>query len=204
MRRVLLAGLFVAVLAGSAEALTIRDVIELTRAGLGDDVLLALIEVDGSVFATDAATVKQLKAAGVSERVIVAMVRSGRDGRFDPPPPVANQAVEPEAPAPQPQVVVIDHHDAHHGAPERIREVPVAVPVYVPVYRRHPRATVDAGYDATNFVPFQSGPPANRAPRQAEPVYWGFGGKLRPDAWQPTPQPQAREHDRVKRPDRRN
>jgi hypothetical protein len=22
---------------------------------------------------------------------------------------------------------------------------------------------------------------------KAEPVYWGFGGKLRPDSWQPPP-----------------
>ena len=198
MRRVLLAGLIVAALAGSAEALTIRDIIELSRAGLGDDVLLALIEVDGSVFATDTATLKQLKTAGVSERVIVAMVRSGREGRFDVPP-AASVVGEPEAPAPQ--VVVLDHHDA---PVERVREVPVAVPVYIPVYGRRSRATVDSGYDATGFVPFQSGPPVERAPRQAEPVYWGFGGKLRPDAWQPHPQPQPREHDRVKRPDRRN
>jgi hypothetical protein len=198
MRRVLLAGLIVAAMAGSADALTIRDIVELTRAGLGDDVLLALIEVDGSVFATDTATLKQLKAAGVSERVIVAMVRSGRENRFDVPL-VAAEPIQPEAPAPQ--VVVLDHHEP---VVERVREVPVAVPVYIPVYRRHPRATVDSGYDATGFVPFQSGPPVDRTPRQAEPVYWGFGGKLRPDAWQPTPHPQPREHDRVKRPDRRN
>ena len=38
----------------------------------------------------------------------------------------------------------------------------------------------------STFVPFQS-VPLVATPRQepAEPVYWGFGGKLRPDAWSP-------------------
>ncbi len=43
-------------------------------------------------------------------------------------------------------------------------EVPVYVPVVVPVVTR-PVAPAKA----------------------PEPVYWGFGGKLRPDSWQPTP-----------------
>ena len=50
MRPVIAAALvLVAALAATvqpAQALTIRDVIELTRAGLTDDVLVALIEVD--------------------------------------------------------------------------------------------------------------------------------------------------------------
>jgi hypothetical protein len=33
------------------------------------------------------------------------------------------------------------------------------------------------------------------APVKREPVYWGWGGKLRPDAWQPT---------EVSRPERRH
>lgn len=184
MRRLLLVGTLVAGLAGSAEALTVRDLIELSRAGVGDDVLVALIEVDRGVYPVDAATLKQLKAAGVSDRVMVALVRSGRE-RVDPAPvPVLeDQASE----APPPQVVVIDHHDH----PERVREVPVpvAVPVYVPVQRRRGHRAADSGFDASNYVPFASGPPAYRPeePRKTEPVYWGWGGKRRPDAWQPAP-----------------
>ncbi|OFW04852.1 MAG: hypothetical protein A3H96_10605 [Acidobacteria bacterium RIFCSPLOWO2_02_FULL_67_36] len=158
-----------------ADALTIRDIVELSRAGLGDDVLLALIEVDRSVFNIDTATLKSLKEAGVSERVIVAIVRSGRT-----PPPVEQPAappVEPQA-APEPQVIVIDHHDA----PE-VREVvvPVAVPVYVPVVRRH--VDRDRDVDDRRTTPTVD----RRVPehRPAPPVYWG--GSLRPDAWQPTP-----------------
>lgn len=165
----------------AAEALTVRDVIELSKAGLGEDVLLALIDVDGGVYAIDPETLKSLKQAGVPERVIVAMVRSGRERPPEPlPPPVAEAA----PPAPQPQVVVIEHE-----AEPRVREVMVPVYVAVPTVpvrgrRHHDRsATVD-----TPFVPFQSGPPVSwpvTPEPKREPVYWGFGGKLRPDAWQP-------------------
>jgi hypothetical protein len=150
-----------------ADALTLRDLVELTRAGLGDDVLLALIEVDRPVFSIDADTLKSLKAAGVSERVIVAVVRSGRTPPPVPPTPIV---VEP-APQPEPQVVVIDHRDRE----PRVREVPVAVPVYIPVVvrDRDRQRDRDRGSDDPRLRP---APPK-------EPVYWGWGGKRRPDAW---------------------
>jgi hypothetical protein len=168
-----------------ADALTFRDVIELTRAGLGEEVLLALIEVDRSVFPIDAASIKQLKDAGVSERVILAMVRSAREVQSaQDQMPVVDAPAPPVAPPPQ--VVVIDHHD-----PE-IREVPVVVPVYVPFVARPSHAVrvhdnVDhlRGADELSFG--QTVPASNRPVKQPEPVYWGWGGKLRPDAWQPTP-----------------
>ena len=196
MRRLVLVLTILGLLSGSAEALTIRDVIELTRAGLGDEVLLALIEVDRAVYSIDTATLKQLKAAGVSERVIVALVRSGREV---PPEPAAAPVAEEQ---PAPQVVVIDHRDEQPAQViERVREVPVAVPVYVAVSpaRRH---RVNAPVDNVTFVPFEFGFPASRTidateRRRAEPVYWGFGGKLRPDAWDPTPAG-VRPHDRRK------
>jgi hypothetical protein len=154
-----------------AHALTLRDIVELSRAGLGEETLLALIEVDPSVFPIDTATLKSLKAAGVSERVIVAMVRSAR-----PAPLPADVSPAQDAPleAPEPQVVVIDHHDS---APQ-VREVPVAVPVYIPVVR-HVRDRDD--HDDRRGSADRDG----HHKKAAEPVYWGWGGKLRPDAWQP-------------------
>jgi hypothetical protein len=160
-----------------ADALTVRDVIELTRAGLGDEIILALIDVDPSVFPIDTATLKHLKQSGVSERVILAMVQSART--LPPPPqPVAVVAEPAPLPAPVPQVIVIEHHDA-----PQIREVPVAVPVYIPVATRsthhhsvQQESEPDRGLDRAQGE-------AHRAPvKTPEPVYWGFGGKLRPDA----------------------
>ena len=194
MRRItlLFAVPLIVLLASRADALTFRDVIELTHAGLGEDVLLALIDVDRSVFPIDAASIKQLKAAGVSERVILAMVRSGRD--VPPPPDQIPVDTSSSAPAPAPQVVVIDHHD-----PPEVREVPVAVPVYVPYVVRPSRSVRVHDGDqlrGANELSFGQTVPGKDHPttvRQPEPVYWGWGGKLRPDAWQPTPTPDRKK-----------
>jgi hypothetical protein len=173
----------------SANALTVRDVIELTRAGLGEEIILALIEVDPSVFPIDTETLKTLKDAGVSPRVIVAMVRSGRTQ----PPPAADQPppIIEDARAPEPQVIVIDHHDP------QIQQVPIAVPVYVPFPVTTHRTHVDDRirnapdpFDAARRLDVRAADDARRdveRARQPAPVYWGFGGQLRPDAWQPTP-----------------
>jgi hypothetical protein len=176
--------LVVALFAARAEAVSVRDVIELSKAGLGDPVLLALIEVDHSVFAIDMATLKQLKEAGVSEAVIVAMIRSGRE---TPPPPQPVFEPPPQAEAPPPQVVVIEHHDA--PAPQ-----PVAVPVYVPVPAYGYGDIGRRGHDnvVTTTLSTDQGIVRARVPVppncvKAEPVYWGFGGKLRPGSWEPPP-----------------
>lgn len=190
IRRALVGCLIVLALgAGRADALTIRDVIELSKAGLGDSVLLALIEVDRSIFAIDTATIRKLKEAGISDVVIVAMIRSGRET----PPPAPVQMTDPP-PAPEPQVIVIDHHDA---APQQqaqpVYQVPVAVPVYVPVVSNGlfdntlrnsnvVKATIQTDQGLVRArVPL----PVNCV--NAQPVFWGFGGRLRPGSWEPPP-----------------
>lgn len=182
MRRILFA--FVAVLAlaaGRAEAVTIRDVIELSKAGLSESVLLALIEVDRGVFTIDTPTLKQLKDAGVTDAVIVALIRSGRT---QPPP---QPAPVPET-RPEPEVIVIEHA-APAAAPAPIAvPYPVAVPVYVTApSRRFPRqGTVTTTFPTdVGLVKARVPVPANCV--KAEPVYWGFGGKLRPGSWEPPP-----------------
>ena len=172
--------------AGRADAITLTEIMELSRAGLSDDVLLALIEVDQRVFAIDPATLKTLKDAGVSPRVIVAIVKSGRTPQPQPEPVADVDVPDP----PEPQVVVVDR--------PVVREVQVAVPVpvYVAVGGRSRSRHRDQSYvvPPSPFVPFGNTvdvrPPER--PRRAEPVYWGWGGKLRPDAWQPDPAPRKR------------
>ncbi len=174
----LVAVLLLTLMPAGASALTVRDIIELTRAGLGDEILLALIDVDPSVFPIDSPTLKRLKEAGVSERVILAMIRSARLPAVAPEP----VPVEQPAAAPEPQLVFIEHHE-----PPQVREVavPVAVPVYIPVATRHHGSGHDrsgsdhksaAGEDSTH----------RERGKRSEPVYWGTAGKLRPDAWQPS------------------
>ena len=196
LRRCLIACLTIlALTAARAEALTVRDIIELSKAGLTDPVLLALIDVERSVFAIDTATIRSLKDAGVSDAVIVAMIRSGRER----PEPVAPAPVEPQVPppAPEPQVIVVDHHDAPPAQP--VYQVPVAVPVYVPVAAGlyngglvDNRRVLDNSNVVKATIQTDQGLVRARVPLppncvNAEPVYWGWGGKLRPGSWQPPP-----------------
>ena len=157
-----------------AEAITLREIVELTRAGLSDDILLALIEVDQRVFAIDPDTLKALKDAGVSTRVIVAIVKSGRT-----PAPPAEPVVDILPPdPPPPQVVVVDRPVVHEVA------VAVPVPVYVAVGGRSRVRHRDLPYvvPQSPFAPLEipTVSPAARPERHkhAEPVYWGWGGKL--------------------------
>jgi hypothetical protein len=187
MRRVVIAVCAVLALAAArAEAVTIRDLIELSKAGLGDDVLIALIEVDRRVHAIDTATLKQLKEGGVSEAVIVALIRSGRTPRAEPAAPPPAPAPEPR----QPEVIVVDHHDPAPAPAPAAYPVPVAVPVYVPVPARS--RGLGRHETITTILPTDQGLVKARVPVppncvKAEPVYWGFGGKLRPGSWQPPP-----------------
>lgn len=184
--------------AGRAEAVTIRDVIELSKAGLSDQVLLALIEIDRGIFTMDAATVKQLKAAGVSDTVILALIRSGRTRPAQEPEPVPEPTASP-AVAPEPEVIVryvdryVDRYPDYYQPPAPA-PAPVAVPypVAVPVYIPLPTRRSSGQHTITTTFPTDLGLVKARVPVppncvKAEPVYWGFGGKLRPDAWQPPP-----------------
>lgn len=175
MRQLLIAIVLLAVPAAAwaqsgGQTLTVREVIELSKAGLGEEALLALIEVNRPVFPVDVDTLKVLKDAGVAPNVIVAMIRSGRTAPEPEPVPIPDNPYPAAAVTPQPPVIVVEHHDE-----PIVREVPVAVPVYVtvPVRRSH----------RGDHHP--SRPPVVKAPRHVEPVYWGWGGKLRPDAWKP-------------------
>ena len=199
MRRAILVFMMILLTAASAGAVTLKDIVDLTKAGLGDDVLLALIEVDGGVFDVDAVTLTRLKTAGVSEKVIVALVRSGRE-RPPEPQPLADVVADQQAAAlmtPEPTVTTV------------VREVGVPYPVYVgvpvgvPVATRsrygrqgsHPPAVVRRSITAPILLQDPELYPQHYTqhyltdvpspPKDQEPVYWGSGGKLRPDAWKP-------------------
>jgi hypothetical protein len=165
MRRILVVLILVLApaIAGAQQSLTVRDIVELSKAGLGEEALLALIEVNQPIFPVDAETLKGLKDARLPSKVIVAMIKSGRT-----PPPAQPQPLElPASPDPERPVVVVEHH---HETPI-VREVAVPVPVYIAVPTRRIHRDID----------HRSSP--SRPPKVAEPVYWGWGGKLRPDAW---------------------
>ena len=73
----LLAALLSMPLSAVAGDLTLRDVMELHRTGLGDDLLIAVIDADGGPFRLSLADIRDLKSDGLTERVIAALVRTG-------------------------------------------------------------------------------------------------------------------------------
>lgn len=103
-----------------ADELTLRDVIELHRSGLGEDLLMAVIEADGGSFSLSFADIQDLKSDGLSERVIAALVRTGLRSTL------TDQGVAPVVQVNQavyaPTLVVLgtpdwrqDHHPAGHS-----------------------------------------------------------------------------------------
>jgi hypothetical protein len=179
-----------------AEAVTLKEIIQLTKADVGDDVIVALIDIEQRVFPIDSETLSMLKQAGVSDKVLIAIVKSGRTAPPAPPPnPLAQNPVDD--PPPPPPFYVVERE------PSATREVVVPVPVYVAVPTRRSghgghgshdgrvrRSTTS--YEAINTPRFPSlglGPVVSTPkPKPAEPVYWGWGGKRRPDTWdEPNP-----------------
>jgi hypothetical protein len=178
-RRVLVPAFLIlmSVAAKRADALTVRDVIELSKAGLSDSVLITLIDVERPVFSIDTATLKQLKTDGVSDAVIVAMIHSGRPPQADAPPPAAPEPIAQDAP----DMNAPDTSAPDAGAPaEPVAPGPpqfVPYPVFVPFYVAVPVAPAggrnahrSARAPSTPAVPcFESKIPE-----------WGFGGKVAP------------------------
>ena len=166
--RSLVAVFVLALGAGRAEAVTVHDVIELSKAGLSDSVLLALIDVDRSVFSIDTATLKQLKSAGVSDAVIVAMIRSGRERveQADVMPPLAQEP----APAPEPQ---------EPAQPAAAPPAPYPVAIPVPIYIAVPIAAANTNGDRHRAVKHIA--PVDVVPncQSAQLPNWGFGGNIR-------------------------
>jgi hypothetical protein len=140
--------------------LATRDLVALHQAGLGDEVLIALIEANYAVFNLGYVEIVELRKQGLSERVLIKMIES----KNAPPRPSAVPPLQQAAPTP-----VVVHQtvtqEVRVEAPRAQREREyVQVPVYVPVPVR-PREPV----------------------KEPEPVYWGFNGQRRPDAWKETP-----------------
>ena len=109
-------------LPAAAGAVTLQDVIELSKAGVGDSILTALIDADRTVFRLNADQILQLKNSGVSETVVLKMIRSRREFETASPPPViASQG---------PEVVIIGR--SANDSPAQVMPL-VVVPYYVPV-----------------------------------------------------------------------
>ena len=163
--------------AAADESVTVNDLVKLSAAGLGDDILIALIESHDTVFKLSADDVLALRERGLSQKVILAMLQTAlrpKSRPAEPAPAVAAPVPVPPAPEvevvpppqePPPPVVVnvtqqVEQRVEQPRETERYTRLPVAYPIAVPVYIA----------------------PARPQPKP-EPVYWGFGGQRRPDTW---------------------
>lgn len=167
MRRILAVFVLLAGLSVPAEAVTLRDLIDLSRQGISDDILIALVEAEKSVFHLSAADVRSLKQQGLSDRLVIHLLQT--PALRPPPEPVLHLASQrpaaaAEAPARE-TVIVVDRLET------------VAVPIYVPVPVASERRVRDKERDSERDRDHA------RDEKRAPPVYWGYGGKLRAGSW---------------------
>lgn len=86
----LLLGVFLFLVSSLAGAISLYDIIQLSKAGKRDAEIIDLIETTRARFALDAQSIAELKKAGVSERVIQALIQAG-------PPEEGDQDAAPTA-----------------------------------------------------------------------------------------------------------
>ena len=68
-----------AIAPATASAVTIDQIVALSKAGISEPIILALIDRDKTVFSIDPEQLVTLKRDGISENVIIAMLKSGRE-----------------------------------------------------------------------------------------------------------------------------
>ena len=85
MRLLLSVTLLVALVPATAGAVSVNDIVALSKAGVSEQVIVALIEQDQTNFRLDADQLLALKSEGVSDAVLIAMMRSGRQEAAVPP-----------------------------------------------------------------------------------------------------------------------
>lgn len=76
VRRWFVAAFLALAVPASALALTVDEVVDLSRSDVTDEVIVAQIDASGAVFQLSAADLIRLKQSGVSERVILHMIRT--------------------------------------------------------------------------------------------------------------------------------
>ena len=167
-----------------AAATTIDDLTRLKAAKppVSDDVLIALIESDGSVFHLTADDIVTLRQKGFSNELLVAMlVTATRERDRAAADVVAPAPLEPDEPVETIDQSAVPPADIAPTLP--VNSGPgVGTPYYVQtIVVEAPRRS-----RGVHPSPVIARPPAQTAP---PPVYWGWGGQRRPDSYAPANDP---------------
>ncbi len=198
LRVVLASALFLGSAAAPTFGATIQDLIKLKAAGLSDDILIALIESDGSVFHLKADDVIAIRKEGLSEKVIMAMLATAI--KKAPAPPVTRPAAtsQPQAPPPPavatPMVQINENPEGGYDTSQTPAAPPQQVaPVVINVTQRveqrveASRADMNPMYSTYPYpyypVTFPVFVGATVPVKTTAPVFWGFGGQRRPGTW---------------------
>jgi len=215
IRRVVLAVLLVIGPAATlAHAVTVADLINLRANGVSDEILIALIQNDGTVFKLSADDVLELRKRGLSDRVVLAMLLSGRRGQTNAPAPAqAPPRIAEQSPAPslgqvtptdqvqrtqrievegQPTVINVSQNVTQTVEQVQPSSEPQPLPVtcnpYGSVFLFSSNCSVGPAYPVYAAYPvypaYYSNGPV-RDPSPAPRQYWGFNGERRPDSWAP-------------------
>ncbi len=137
MRLVSALVLALALVPAAASALTVNDVVALSKSGVSDEVILAMIERDKTIFTIDPADVIALERQGLSERVVIAMLKSGRDEAASAAEAVAPFASSTSPAATEPYTVVVGHGPDRpntFGVVDYVVPIVPAESMIVPVY----------------------------------------------------------------------
>jgi hypothetical protein len=153
----------------AVSAATVDQIVALTKAGVSEPIILALIERDKTVFTIEPEQLVKLKQDGVSEAVILAMLKSGRAEGDEQARADAEQraAMILSSLSAVPEVVLLGHgpdtpnvrgHFYSSYAPADIFAVPYGVPYAVPFSsdyapRRRARRHVEPVHTPTHASP---------------------------------------------------
>ena len=141
MRAVLPLLVLLALVPAPASAVSVQEVVALSTSGVSDEVILALIERDKTIFTIDPDELVALKRQGVSQTVVLAMLRSGRSQPATPTEAAAAATAAVAVVASVPDTVVVGHGPDRPNTSywDGFFSVPAALPlpyfVYVPVPR---------------------------------------------------------------------
>ena len=140
MRLFLLSLILLGCVPAAASAVTIDEVVALSKSGVSEQVIVAVIERDQTLFTLSPALIMKLQRDGLSDRILLALIKSGHPNE---PPPPASPVAPVAAPVPPPPAIAVVGHgpqppnvpesdliaaDATEGPP-----LPVPPPVFVPV-----------------------------------------------------------------------
>jgi hypothetical protein len=157
-----LAALMVLMLPGAARAVTLDDLIALSKAGVSSEILVAVIEADRTIFNLTPADIVVLKKAGVPNAVIVKMLGTAREFVEEVPPPLIVGADRPSAPETTARPSSVEMHSVPTFAPVGPYFV-VPYPIFVaPGVFGVPAVPGPTSQPARDFGRFMTGPSLGR------------------------------------------